>query len=579
MADPRPLAQQCDGHPTVALRKSPGGEILWMIPNGTPVNILGPQDGDSLEIAVERDGTELRGWIKADNLKKPAGGDTKPSKPDTPKECGPEVKALPMDFDEKTRKMITSEDFTAPLGSDKTILTYLVKTKAIVFVSGKWLIKHLHELQPLPRRQDLPREAFLDPEALIEGTKEVEESWSIEGNPGRVKGMTHWDDMYFSTRHASVIRVVLSYAWIRKGHPDPDGFHLKLLAHLVSLLLSIPNIKFDDVAIFWDFLSLDQIFGPGGVILGRTEDEERRFRASLSFMHVVYGHAQHIAWRFCDLPSGIHPSIADRGWPHFEKAMFSTAYKRDPICVDAIIAKAGSDSPRDCNEGDYTHSFLVLPSVVEFQGRDLLLTVSIWVVDSWSEFMETLFRDRDDRPENPVTIISSCKKTRLPPIVPSRFADELRVKIFTGKGDGEVVKQLYEDTFKRCLTLGSSFPWLDAFTECKEVEVDGLERDYIVPVYHWSIDELHMIAEVLPYFTQLRRLDIIGDEIHTGQFADPDAPPPWNAAHKAIIEAARSIPDIEVVRMRWSQVYGWGSEVLEETVYTKKDHDDNSSDA
>mmetsp|Transcript_92930 Transcript_92930/g.164320 ORF Transcript_92930/g.164320 Transcript_92930/m.164320 type:complete len:80 (-) Transcript_92930:120-359(-) len=62
------IAQQSEGFPEVVLRATPkGGEIIAMIPNGTPVKLLGREQEGHLELEVCLNDSR-RGWVKKGNL-------------------------------------------------------------------------------------------------------------------------------------------------------------------------------------------------------------------------------------------------------------------------------------------------------------------------------------------------------------------------------------------------------------------------------------------------------------------------------------------------------------------------------
>jgi len=63
------VAEQRDGHPHVTLRRAaPRGEVMWEIPNGTMVRLLGPIAAEHVEVSVQQDQRMLRGWVKRRNL-------------------------------------------------------------------------------------------------------------------------------------------------------------------------------------------------------------------------------------------------------------------------------------------------------------------------------------------------------------------------------------------------------------------------------------------------------------------------------------------------------------------------------
>ena len=131
----------------------------------------------------------------------------------------------------------------------------------------------------LSRRQDLPPEAF----------------WSA-GELRRV-ALALGDDF-------GVLFVALSYRWLTKQHPDPDGFHLGIVASVAELYLNPRGwnnfqgrdhydqtsqlaaafrehgLGFPEFALFWDFASLHQQL--------RTDAEAKLFPKGLqlSLIHI-----------------------------------------------------------------------------------------------------------------------------------------------------------------------------------------------------------------------------------------------------------------------------------------------------
>ena len=95
----------------------------------------------------------------------------------------------------------------------ETLLTS-VESGAIAAVKGTWLVGLHKRGGRLSRRQDLPPEAF----------------WSA-GELKRV-ALALGDDF-------GVLFVALSYRWLTKEHPDPDGFHLGIVALVAELYLNL----------------------------------------------------------------------------------------------------------------------------------------------------------------------------------------------------------------------------------------------------------------------------------------------------------------------------------------------------
>merc|ERR1719210_2952322 len=107
---------------------------------------------------------------------------------------------------------------------------------------------------------------------------------------------------------------VLSYRWLQKGNPDPQGHHLQIVAHAARL--KIKDRKGEDIAAFWDYGSLPQ--------KKRTDDEEQRFRAGLQSCDMLYGHAMSNVWVQSRLPDSFDgTTYTNSGWCSFEAAASS----------------------------------------------------------------------------------------------------------------------------------------------------------------------------------------------------------------------------------------------------------------
>jgi hypothetical protein len=93
-----------------------------------------------------------------------------------------------------------------------------VASGAIAPLRGRWLIELEGRGDRLKRRQDLPVEAFF---GIQELRKLVEALGDDYGH----------------------LFVALSYRWLSKDHPDPDGFHLGIVAEVARLYLPGPGMR------------------------------------------------------------------------------------------------------------------------------------------------------------------------------------------------------------------------------------------------------------------------------------------------------------------------------------------------
>ena len=93
------------------------------------------------------------------------------------------------------------------------------------------------------------------------------------------------------------------YRWLSADHPDPDGFHLAIIAEVAALYLESSGLTgafglFEeegldpgtaDFALFWDFASLTQ--------KPRKPEEELLFMPGLKASNIWYGHLKSICWQ------------------------------------------------------------------------------------------------------------------------------------------------------------------------------------------------------------------------------------------------------------------------------------------
>ena len=113
--------------------------------------------------------------------------------------------------------------------------------------------------------------------------------------------------------------VVLSYRWLSGPHPDPDGFHLALVANMIGdcghtnlgHFSHVRRMIFEplgladeaDFALFWDFPSLFQE--------PRSHSQLVLFRIGLKSSNIWYGHAHTVVWMQPSLPKGFEGNTYD----------------------------------------------------------------------------------------------------------------------------------------------------------------------------------------------------------------------------------------------------------------------------
>jgi hypothetical protein len=107
-----------------------------------------------------------------------------------------------------------------------------VESGAVAPLRGSWLLSLYERKGRIVRRQDLPPEAFwtaAELRAIVERAK------------------AHFgDDESAGLAAVGRLFTALSYRWLAKGEPDPDGFHLERVANFLYSYLGRGNPKFDD---------------------------------------------------------------------------------------------------------------------------------------------------------------------------------------------------------------------------------------------------------------------------------------------------------------------------------------------
>ena len=179
------------------------------------------------------------------------------------------------DYDESKRLGMKNkaewDDYMARFVSTKPLLK-MVERGNVVLLDGHWLVELHHRRHILPPRQELPKGATIDAEKL--GDLDA-------------KGMV----TFFS----------VSYPWITPQHPDPEGFHLAIIAQVIELYMHFTGKR---VAVFWDWASIHQDFYAGTTALlslrqkvdypeglqktRRTDQERELFKEALATINDWY---------------------------------------------------------------------------------------------------------------------------------------------------------------------------------------------------------------------------------------------------------------------------------------------------
>jgi len=162
--------------------------------------------------------------------------------------------------------------------TDKSSIREALRGEKVVLLRDTWLLQLYHAGGVLPRRQDLPDGAV----------------WSVH-------------ERIWEREDLSIISI--SYCWLTKKHPDPDG---KQLHTFIGPVLELFLRETRRAAVFIDWCSLYQH--------PRSRIETRMFNAALKDINLWYAHKQTLVWMLTSTPPGV-TAYMDRGWPCFERAI------------------------------------------------------------------------------------------------------------------------------------------------------------------------------------------------------------------------------------------------------------------
>merc|ERR1712046_264655 len=100
--------------------------------------------------------------------------------------------------------------------------------------------------------------------------------------------------------------IALSYCWLTKAHPDPEGEQLRSLVAAIEARQSVPALrKFYKLAFFIDWCSLYQE--------PRSSHQHISMGRALKTMHVWYAHRQVCTWMLTKTPDSVL-AYEERGW-------------------------------------------------------------------------------------------------------------------------------------------------------------------------------------------------------------------------------------------------------------------------
>jgi len=286
---------------------------------------------------------------------------------------------------------------------------------AIRLLSAVWLIAQ-GENYVIQCRQDLPEEAFLGPEHAAE---------------------------LFGKRYGVV---VVSYGWLSKKHPDPTGFHIRVLQkYLKKQTTFLSGLK--DCGVFWDFASIPQDRSGGPE---KTEQERRVLRRALSAINSVYADSNTLVVQLTRMPEELRLADGEegnltpyehRGWCFFE-ATVSALLKQANMLLDLGLS-----------------------------------TEALEAEDSfWVEVRDALTAERQ------------------PLLTPEDMEAELKKRVFTDDSDAELVTKMYKDFFAE-VALGAEALHLG------NCSASGRG---------WGDAEVQQFARALPALTACKLLNLRG---------------------------------------------------------------------
>ena len=122
---------------------------------------------------------------------------------------------------------------------DYEALIESVNSGAVAPIRGSFILKLFKSGGKMKRRQDLPPEAFWTADQL----REIIKSADAVADWGESSQLT---ETITRERALGWLFVALSYRWLGKGQPDPDGFHLELMANFLDSYVGEKEVSHRD---------------------------------------------------------------------------------------------------------------------------------------------------------------------------------------------------------------------------------------------------------------------------------------------------------------------------------------------
>ena len=295
------------------------------------------------------------------------------------------------------------------------------------------------------------QDARSDPATAMMDVALIDAEWllQLQDPPDCRQGLP--DEAFFreTVDTEDVLVLAISYPWLTKEHPDPEGWHLAIIQHFLRLFFTLENKGKDKdykkvtrsptgqgkrIAIFWDWMSLFQANHPER----QTEEQTASFKRALKSINIWYANCESMVWRQTKLPpsprpghgctcgkplstpacatcGGINP-YPRRGWCFFELAVSEMITPSDRVLdLGLVVANDGT-----CKDG-----------IEFFSSRG----------GGWVAAEDDPFGDKHP------TVVKACSELRKFPKSPTVFSHELDSCTFT---NGAVL--VYSSSAQTCMS-------------------------------------------------------------------------------------------------------------------------------
>ena len=349
---------------------------------------------------------------------------------------------------------------------DIAALVSLLEQQDILLVWASWLLELAGSGGRFLRRQDLPEGAAVDPGALRRLAKEVH-AWNavLAAHPDK-------PHLRYAMRFPPF--VIVSYAWLSKEHPDPDGRQLQeVLAPALEWYMSerarlavedayaeedlggaAPAPAGPDFAVFVDFAGLWQ--------KERSDEQDASFGRGLASMDLLYAHQETAVLRMTRTLEGYDAlPYGSRGWPFFETTV-SQLIKPAHLSLDL-----GTDAAK--------------AALANFEGRPKAAEALARQGSYIHAFREGTF--------------AAFKGVRAPPLAPAEFERRAAAMTVTNGKDKGVLIELQAKVATAVLGGVQELSYLKL---------------------GWGVAEAQVLAQALPLCAELRSLDLMGNSLADG---------------------------------------------------------------